>query len=219
MPHKWLAFFAFGLLTVMVLAIFYVQSRPIDLDASIKVAQEEAGTLAEPTVTVVNPMLGSADAHITLVLFADFTCQPCKELAASILEVIKTYPQDVRLVWKDAPQYETSSVAAQSAVAAHCADRQGKFWEYADELFTNQTTLDAAEDLLHAAQSVSLDIERFNTCMETQDTLPIVERDYKEGRALGLVASPTLFLNDMPYTGALSFEQLLTYVEEELSNN
>ncbi len=219
MPHKWLAFATFGLLTIIVLAILYVQSRPLDLDAYLEKNQESSLTLTEPTITVVNPMLGSVEASVTLVMFADFTCYPCKQLAESILAIMKTYPQDVRFVWKDMPQYETSSVATQAAVAAHCADRQGKFWEYADELFREQATLDSADDLLNIAGTVSLDVDRFSSCVETQDTFPIVERDYEEGRALGLLASPTLFINTISYTGTLSTDQLLLYVEEILANN
>lgn len=219
MPHKWLAFFTFGLLTVIVLSILYVQSRPLDLDAYLEEQGEQGNTLTEPTITIVNPSLGSAEATVTLIMFADFTCYPCKQLAESILAVMKTYPQDVRFVWKNMPQYEASSVATQAAVAAHCADRQGKFWEYADELFAQQTTLDSADDLLTTATMVSLDADRFTSCMETQDTFPIVERDYEEGRALNLLASPTLFINNTSYTGALSTDQLLSYVEEILAND
>lgn len=219
MPHKWLAFSTFGLLTVIIIGILYVQSRPLDLDAYLQKDEQSSLTLTQPTVTVVNPSLGSVDAPVTLVMFADFTCYPCKQLADSILAVMKTYPQDVRFVWKDMPQLDTSSIATQAAVAAHCADRQGKFWEYADELFARQAALSTANDLLNIAENLFLDTDRFSSCMETQDTLPIVERDYEEGTALGLLAAPTLFVNGTSYTGALSTDQLLSYVEEALANN
>ena len=196
-----------------------MQSRPLDLDAYLQEQEEHGNTLTKPTVTIINPSLGSVEATVTLIMFADFTCYPCKQLAESVLAVMKTYPQDIRFVWKDMPQYEASSVATQAAVAAHCADRQGKFWEYADALFAQQTTLDSADDLLTVAHTVSLDVDRFTSCMETQDTFPIVERDYEEGQALNLLASPTLFINNTSYTGALSTDQLLSYVEEILAIN
>lgn len=214
MKHKWLAFTSFAALALVVVVFFYYQSTPIDLESYF--AETEIESITQPTTTFVNPSKGLEDAEIVMVVFSDFDCFACKQLANSIDIVIATFPENVRVVWKNMPQESADSLATSYAEAAHCADRQERFWEYHDELFNRQSYLNE-DQLLQVASDLELDVERFVSCYTSQDTAAIVMRDYEEGLGLDLLAAPTIFLNGESLVGAVSTETLISSVQQILA--
>lgn len=170
----------------------------------------------QPTVTFVNPSRGAETPAVTVVEFADFQCDACKTLSDNLEVLLRDYPDAVRVVWKDMPNEEAHPVATPAAVAAHCADRQGKFWEYHDLLFERQTYL-SEDELTKIAVEAGLDTDAFARCYDARDTLGIVRKDYEEGLALGILATPTIFIGTESYAGALSSEQLSALIQEALA--
>lgn len=176
-----------------------------------------AGSLSEPTVTFLNPSRGSKDAVLTLIVFSDFECDACATIATSLEVILKTYPDDVRLIWKNLPNESIHALATPAAIAAHCTAEQGKFWEYHDELFAKQAYL--SESLFaQIASTLQLDTDKFQSCYDNRDTLPIVTKDYEEGIALGLTATPALYVGDELFIGAVALQELLSVVETQLSS-
>ena len=86
---------------------------------------------------------GSADAKVTIVEFSDFQCPFCSRVVPTIDQIMKDYPNDVRLVFRHNPLpfHQNAPLAAEAAVAA---EAQGKFWEMHDKMFANQAALDRA---------------------------------------------------------------------------
>ena len=110
------------------------------------------------------------------------------------------------------PNESVHPLATPAAIAAHCADRQGRFSTYIQELFNRQAIL-SEDHLRQIAQDVGLNMSAFQTCYDSRDTLPIVKKDYQEGLALGLTATPTLFINGERLVGAVTLDELIQYVE------
>lgn len=216
MQHRWLAFLSIAALGLMVFVFFWFRNQPIEI--VIPEPDVEVGSLSEPTVTFVNPSKGAETATVTVVEFGDFQCAACATLADSLDVLVKTYPDDVRVVWKDMPNESAHELATPSAIAAHCADRQGKFWEYHDALFERQSYL--SESLFtQIAQDIELDVEKFQTCYDERDTLPIVKKDYEEGLALGITSTPTIYIGDQMLVGAVSTQDLVDLVAQILAVN
>jgi protein-disulfide isomerase len=214
MPHRWLTFLCITVLGIIVFIFFELRLRPIELPEPQTTTV--AGSLEEPTVTFINPSQGHEDAALTLIVFSDFQCDACATLASSLAVILKTYPQDVRLVWKNLPNESLHALATPAAIAAHCAADQGAFWEYHDELFAKQSYL--SESLFtQIASTLQLNVDRFQSCYDEQDTLPIVTKDYEEGKALGLTATPTLYVGTEILIGAIDVQQLLAVVQAQLS--
>lgn len=213
MSHRWLTFLTIAVLGILVFIFFGLRLRPIEIPEPKTTTV--AGSLDEPTVTFVNPSKGPPDAKVTLVLFSDFQCDACQNIATTLDVVLKTFPDDVRLVWKDMPNESLHPLATPAAIAAHCAAEQNKFWEYHDELFSKQAYL--SESLFtQIASSLHLDTDEFESCYDNRDTLPIVTKDYEEGLALGITATPTLFIGDEMLVGAVSAQDLVTLVSEQI---
>src|SRR5690606_13929284 len=93
-------------------------------------------------------------------------------------------PDRLRVVFRDLP-LEAHPRAVPSALAAHCADEQGKFWEYHDLLFQNQTQLEDA-NLLEYAKRLSLDEEKFTQCYQSRKYEGRVQRSVREADLLQL---------------------------------
>ncbi|MEK7452505.1 MAG: thioredoxin domain-containing protein [Patescibacteria group bacterium] len=210
-----MSFFVVGVLTVIIFIFFFLYTQPIPAP-KIATSGSDIVTQKTPIVTFVNPSKGAANPKLTLVVYSDFECPACKQLDQSIDIALKTFPNDVRVVWKDMPNDSTHIQATPAAVAAHCADRQGKFWEYADELFHNQTLL-SSSIYAQIASNVSLNAEKFSKCFASGDTLPIVKKDFAEGQALGIAATPTIFIGDQSIVGFQTPDELIGAIKKQLS--
>jgi protein-disulfide isomerase len=118
-------------------------------------------------------------------------------------------------VFRDFP-LENHRQAGKAAEAAHCAGLQGKFWEYHDRLFANQSRLEVPALKEHAAD-LGLDTGAFNACLDEGRFTAAVAQDLKEGMAEGVSATPTFFINGRIISGAQPFEAFKTVIDEELA--
>lgn len=209
MQHRWLAFLSIAALGLMVFIFFWFRVQPIEV--VIPEPDIEVGSLTQPTVTFVNPTKGAEAPRVIVVEFGDFQCAACVTLDDSMEVLLKTYPNDVRIVWKDMPNESAHPLATPAAIAAHCADRQGAFWEYHDALFDRQSYLSESQ-FTQIATDLGLNVGKFQTCYDERDTLPIVKKDYEEGLALGITSTPTLYIGDQVFVGAISTQDLVELV-------
>lgn len=81
------------------------------------------------------PSKGPANAKITLVEYSDFECPYCARAYPTVKKVLETYPDTVKLVYKQFPLTSIHTNAQKAAEASLCALEQNKFWEYHDKLF------------------------------------------------------------------------------------
>ncbi|MBI4592321.1 thioredoxin domain-containing protein [Candidatus Uhrbacteria bacterium] len=209
MEHRWLWFLSIAALGLMVFIFFWFWNQPIEIP--IPEAASPTDTMTQPTITFVNPSKGAETPTVTVVEFGDFECEACRTLAASLEILVRTFPDDVLVVWKDMPNESTHELATPTAIAAHCADRQGMFWQYHDALFERQPYLSETQ-FTQIATDIGLDVEKFQTCYDARDTLPIVKKDYEEGLALGITSTPTLYIGDQTLVGAVTTQDLIDLV-------
>ena len=215
MPRPWLTFLSIGIATAIVFAFFVLRLQPI---RTAPTAAETAALapITQPTVTFADPVRGAKAAEVTLVQFSDFQCEACKELSENLKAVMRSYPDTVRLVWKDMPNESAHPLATLAAVAAGCAGRQGKFWEYHDELFDRQAYL-SEEEFRKIATDLELKSDSFQACYDAHDTLAVVRKGYEEGQALKILSTPTIYIGSTSYTGALGIEELSKIIQKALA--
>ena len=109
-------------------------------------------------------------------------------------EVLKSYGNRVRFVIRNFPLTTVHANAFHAAQAAEAAKAQGKFWEYIDFMFKNQTALDA-ESLRKYATQAGLDRKRFDAELEAGKYDAVIRRDMEDGETYGIEATPTFFIN------------------------
>ncbi len=214
MNQRWLAYLSIGVFGGIVLVLFALRLRPAWTPEDR--AKSLPPEISVPTVTFADPAVGPATARVSLVLFGDFQCDYCADASDAARSVQRAFPADVRVVWKDFPNESIHPEAMNAAVAAQCAARQGKFWEYHDALFLRRALL-SDEQYRQIARDTGLDGNTFAKCFDTKDSAPVVERSMDEGLGLRLTATPTLFINDLRIVGAVSAEELLSYVRPLLA--
>jgi protein-disulfide isomerase/uncharacterized membrane protein len=153
---------------------------------------------------------GASDAPVTIVEFSDFQCPACGQAFLDLHDLVRRR-HDVRLVFRHFPldqrcndqvEHGVHPMACLAACAAECAGQQGKFWEYHDLLFEDQAGL-ARDTLFGFARELGLDIPRFRTCLDDPATLALVRGDVRDGSALGVRSTPTIFINGRRIEGAL----------------
>jgi protein-disulfide isomerase len=157
------------------------------------------GKVFEPLEAQVNEfkfegtaVKGKTNAKIQVVLFSDFQCPFCSRVAPALEDLAKKYGDDVMIAFKNFP-LDFHKEAKPAAVAALCANEQGKFWEFHNELFANQKAL-SAEDLKTYAGKIGLDTGKFNACVTANKTAQ-VDAETEEGRKAGVRGTPTIFIN------------------------
>ncbi len=137
------------------------------------------------------PMLGRADAPVTLVEFSDYQCPFCQRFFATTLPALKKDYIDtgkLRYVLRDFP-LEMHPHARKAAEAAHCAGEQGKYWEMHDMLFQHQQAL-APPQLAEHARTVGVDEPKFAECLSSARYATRVERGLADGAAAGVQGTP-----------------------------
>lgn len=146
-----------------------------------------------------SPVLGSNDAPITMIEFGDYQCFFCNKFYHTIEpDIVKNYIDTgkVRMVFKDFVIIGQDSVNA--AHASHCAQEQGKFWEYHDTLYNNwngeNTGWASSTNLLKFANDVRLNDTQFGQCMAQSRHISTVQGSLSDAKGLGLTGTPDFFI-------------------------
>jgi protein-disulfide isomerase len=169
-----------------------------------------------------SPSIGTPGAAVVVVVFSDFQCTFCKEEAKMLREnLVKTYPTQVRLYFKDYPLTQIHPWANLAAVAGRCLSRQSNddFWTYHDWIFANQEsiTIDNVRDrIAEFAKSKSWDGQKLTACMASPEPAAEIERSTAEGRLLNVTSTPTLFINGRRIAGSIKWEQLKQVIDFEI---
>jgi len=155
---------------------------------------------------------GAPMAPVTIVEFSDFQCPFCGAAHPELSRLLREFDGQVKLVFKHFP-LSAHSRAVPAARAAEAAARQGKFWEMHDMLFEHQRALEDA-DLMHYAQVLGLDMDRFKADFDSPEVQERVDADRKQGEALKIEGTPTIYVDGRLLREPL--KALPAYLREEL---
>jgi protein-disulfide isomerase len=158
---------------------------------------------------------GPANAPIVMVEFSDFQCPFCQRANPAVEQVLKTYGDKIRFVYRHYP-LPNHPDARPAAEAAACAQEQDKFWPYHDVLFANVSRL-SAKDLKDHAGTAGLDATKFAACVDSRRFKEQVDKDIAEADAAGVTGTPAFFINGRPLEGAQPFEAYKRIIDEELA--
>lgn len=147
-----------------------------------------------------SPVKGPASAKVTIFEFSDFQCPYCKRGRDTMDEMLKAYPNDVKVVFKHFP-LSFHKEAEPAARASWAAQQQGKFWEYHDILFNNQDKL-GADYYLATARELKLDEAKFKADMNSDAAGKQVKEDNDLGSKNGIQGTPGFFVNGVAVKGA-----------------
>jgi protein-disulfide isomerase len=206
--------------------LFWGRNQPELQAAPAPVAVAQDGQVAAPTQqtfrrydvpTGDNPILGPADAPITIIEFSDYQCPYCRKWDLEAWPQIQAaYPGKIRLVYRDFPLYSIHPESEAAAIAAWCAGDQQKYWEFHDLLFSDQLPLGQDSYVKYAAQ-VKLNVDQFTECITAQKFKDNVSSNYSYASNLGVNSTPTFFVNGIPMVGAQPYEAFKDLIDKELA--
>ena len=121
-------------------------------------------------------------------------------MGPSVKELVKRYPNDVQVVFKQFPLSNIHKEAQIAAEASTEADRQGQFWPFHDRLFLDQKAL-ARPHLERYAEQLNLDMAAFKKALDEGTHKAVVQNHLREGQRAGVRATPTMYINGRKYQG------------------
>ncbi len=203
------------------------------LESKIESNQPTPQQAPQPVIISLDddPIRGDPDAPITIVEFSDFQCPFCARFHVQTLPlIIEEYIAEgkVNLVYRDFPIQSIHPNALPAAVAAECADEQGKYWEYHDTLFEKQNSwnrLDSNSAITTFSQyatDIGLEQEQFDSCLQTGKYLEEVQGDLRDGRDYDITGTPGFFIGNedigfVKVNGAQPFESFKRIIDAQLA--
>jgi len=146
-----------------------------------------------------SPILGDPNAPITLIEFGDYQCHFCNvHFHNTEHKLLENYIDTgkVKMIFKDFTIIGPDSINA--AHGSHCANDQGKFWEYHDILYNNWTGENngwaSSNNLLKFAQEIDLDIDQWSDCIVSEKYSQMITDSNNDARNLGITGTPAFFV-------------------------
>jgi protein-disulfide isomerase len=163
--------------------------------------------------------LGSPDAPISVIEYADFECPACAQFAILTMHDVRQRLVAAGLVrWQfrdfPLPGHRHSRLAHH---AAACADEQGRFWEMHDQLFYGQSTWASERNpygrFREYARALGLDLTRYDGCMESARYSARIEASFRDGEQLGVNSTPTFIIGNRRYPGFMAYDALKALID------
>lgn len=167
------------------------------------------------------PAFGAEGASVMVTVFSDFQCPYCAREAKVLEQLREEYDDKVRVYFRDFPLTQKHDWALTAAIAGQCIQAQSPeaFWTYHDWIFEKRETLTAAnlvDETVKLMAGGAVDSSKLQTCIDSRETLKIVEMSLAEGRAAGVDSTPTVFVNGRKMPGTPQWPQLKTVIDYEL---
>jgi len=175
-------------------------STGLDDDNETDNSNVEQGTTM-PEITDADWSKGNLESTIILVEYSDLQCPACKSREPLVEKLIQEFGNHIRFVYRHMPLSSMHKNAQKAAEATEAAGMQDKFWEMHDLLFEKQkdwsdlSNTDFIETLATYAEEIGLDLEQFNSDLESSEVEDAVDEDKEGAIDAGVNSTPTFFLN------------------------
>lgn len=154
-----------------------------------------------------DPVMGNANAPVTLIEFSDYKCPFCNRFTTDSLPQLKTKYIDtgkLKVVHKDFVIHPPQ--ADDAAMAADCAGEQSKYWEYHNILWAKYTKEEefTRDNLKKYGVEAGLNSSQFNSCIDSNKYRSEIDKDNQDGRDIGVTGTPTLFIGKTTPDGKIT---------------
>lgn len=205
---------------------FYSEAQDIfnQKDDELELKTQELGLapgkyMETPGINEGDATFGNKEAKVKVIIFSDFECPYCKALYESMRQVMIQYADNVFFIHKDFP-LEFHSQAENVALAGNCALEQGKFWEYGDKIFSEQSKWQettGTQRFKDYARSLGLKADQFNKCLDDKKYQNKIDTDKADATSFGISGTPAIFINNKFINGVVSTDDLKKSIDEELA--
>jgi protein-disulfide isomerase len=165
-----------------------------------------------------DPVVGPADALVTIVEFSDFQCPYCSKVGPTMERLRQEYPKDLRVVWKDFPLSFHPRAKPAAILSRFAYDERGNegFWKVHDALFESQKNLDD-DSLVRIAETLGLDGKRARAALGSGRYDKKLNENAGLGSDFAVPSTPHFFVNGRRLSGALPYDDFKRLVDEQLA--
>ncbi len=193
--------------------VFRVMAR---LPTSVRARQlihteEEILDLADDIDPTRDHIRGAKDALVTLLEYGDYECPYCGQAELVVRELLDSFGDELRYVWRHLPLNDVHPHAQMAAEAAEAAAAQGEFWAMHDTLLGHQDELTLSA-LRGDAERLGLDVERFWEELRHREHAPRIDEDVATADSSEVAGTPTFFINGRRHHGAYDVASLTAAV-------
>ena len=169
-------------------------------------------------ITLEDHADGPRNAPVALVEYGDYECPFTRIARHGVGALQQDFSDRLLFVFRHFPRTDVHPHARSAAAAAEAAAAQGQFWRMHEYLFVHQTAL-RPDDLLRYAMELRLDPDRFAQDRSSVDIDRRIERDVTSGKASGVEATPTFYLNGNRHQGPFQLASLRVQIDAELERH
>lgn len=185
---------------------------------------ENGGDNKNTSAEASQHIAGKKDSKVTLLEYGDFQCPACKSYFPLIDQLKAEYGDRVAFQFRHFPLVQIHPNAFVSARAAEAAGKQGKFFEMHDLLYENQETWANSSSpiplLQGYAKQLNLNIDQFDSDMNSSAVADTINADVKSAQALGASSTPTFAINGKKIDkNPQSIDEFKKILDEALANN
>lgn len=164
----------------------------------------------------LSPVVGAADAPVTVVEYYDYRCPYCRKAHPDMVRLLKEHGDKIRYVFKQFPVLDSegpNGVSHFASRAAIAADRQGQFLAFHDKVMSDDARLDKAR-IVSFAKGLGLDMDQFHKDMDDPEINQYFGRTIALARTIGINGTPTYVINGKVLAGAHGYDAILSLVQD-----
>lgn len=162
---------------------------------------------------------GNENAKITIEEFADFQCRYCSRGSNIINEVIKNYPDTVKVIFRNLPlQFHTHSMAAAKMFSSACIQSPSLAYKFQNEIFQNQDKLEkqGEEFLYDTAEKIGINMDQLVDDMASNVVLDSIKNDKQLATQYNFTGTPSFKIGSELITGARPYNEIKKIIDKQL---
>jgi protein-disulfide isomerase len=195
-------------------------TKPVAAPAAAAAAEPDANKIYDIAVAKDAPVKGNKNAKVVIQEFSDFQCPFCGRVNPTMKQVMETYKDKVKVVWRNYPLpfHENAGPAAQAAQEVFEQGGSDKFWAYHDILFGNQTALGRADLEKYAEQVGGINVTKLKSALDNKTHEARVKADVDAvDKAGARIGTPSFFINGKLLQGAQPFDAFKAAIDDAIA--
>lgn len=212
--HFLATFLPIIILTAGVVFFLLIQYKPLHPDMS-EYEKAEKNKTFHITVYPDDPTFGNPEASNTIILFEDYNCSECKKHLTFFQGLLKQYPDDIKLVWKNILLNNFDQDKILIHQYAYCASEQQQFWPFQIFAYENEKKLSTSTLNAIVNNLTDINTKKFTKCIDNQETSDYIQKNQFVAQLLNMKVLPTIFLNNKQI---YSTDELTTELNKLLNN-
>ena len=191
---------------------YMINRRKKQQEAELATREEECENPKKPEMKDSRVYFGKKEAPITIVEYSDFQCGYCARAVKTVKQVLKEYPDKVRILYKHKPLFPGSDKAAEYYEAIGMQDSK-KAQDFHDMVFERKNEIKNGDKFFkELAKKLKVNMNKLEKDLSLAG--PIVEADKKEAEKFGFSGTPGFLVGGVSVPGALPFSEFKKIIED-----